>query len=175
MRKLKTEELDRISVAEFKELRKVPLVVVMDNIRSGLNVGSIFRTCDAFAIEHIHLCGITAKPPHREILKSALGATESVNWTYHETVNGCVSSLKEEGYRISGIEQTSRSIPLQQVPGLPASKWALVFGNEVEGLSEEVLPLLDEAIEIPQLGTKHSINVAVCAGVVIWHLLRENL
>ncbi|MCB0689178.1 MAG: RNA methyltransferase [Saprospiraceae bacterium] len=167
MRKLKTEELHRLSVDEFKSMTKMPLVVVLDNIRSGMNVGSVFRTGDAFGIEHIFLCGITATPPHREILKSAIGATESVSWTYMESVAECLQNLKEKGFQIVGIEQTSASDHIQNLT-VGEQPVALVFGNEVEGLSESVLPLLDACYEIPQIGTKHSLNISVCAGIVLW-------
>ena len=168
MRKLKIEELNRISVSEFHTMQKLPIVVVLDNIRSGLNVGSVFRTADAFGIKHIYLCGITATPPHREILKSAIGATESVSWSYQSSIVDCLRALKEEGYLITGIEHTSDSLSIFDFKPDKASPRALVFGNEVEGLSNESLNLLDDCYEIPQIGTKHSLNVSVCAGIVLW-------
>lgn len=172
MKKLRLEELKRYSLEEFKSLPKTPLVLVLDNIRSALNVGSAFRTADAFALAGIHLCGITAQPPHREILKTAIGATESIQWQYFPKAADSLAQLKQQGYRILGIEQTDRSIPLHEVTREDDTPLALVFGNEVGGLSDEVLPLLDACIEIPQFGTKHSLNVAVCIGIVVWHLFQ---
>jgi len=170
MKKLQLEELNRHSVETFKSLPKTPLVLVLDNIRSGLNVGSAFRTADAFALAGVHLCGITAKPPHREILKTAIGATESVDWQYFEKTTDSIVQLKSNGYRIIGIEQADKSIPLQEYTWDGVTPLALVFGNEVGGLADEALPLLDDCLEIPQFGTKHSLNVAVCIGIVTWHL-----
>ena len=172
MRKLKLEELGRISPADFRAQVKYPLVIVLDGIRSGLNVGSIFRTCDAFTIRKILLCGITCQPPHREINKSALGSTETVEWAHYSNVTAAVQELRADGYNIWGIEQTTESSSLQSI------KWkgepvALILGNEVKGLSDEILPLLDRSIEVPQFGTKHSLNVAVCAGIVTWHLISQ--
>ncbi len=172
MKKLSLEELGRITVEEFRRLEKRRIVVVLDNIRSGLNVGSIFRTSDAFAVERLVLCGITAQPPHREVLKSAIGASESVDWDYQPSIFKAVETLKGDGYQIWGVEQTSASQPLHQTPWL-GEKVALVFGNEVRGLSQEILTLLDAAIEIPQFGSKHSLNVAVCAGITLWHLVAQ--
>ncbi len=174
MRKLKLEELGRPSLAAFRRSPKRPIVLLLDNIRSGLNVGSIFRTADAFAIDQIILCGITAQPPHREVLKSAIGATESVVWDYRPSAADAILNLKEEGYKIWGVEQTDQSKPLHTL------RWGeipcvLVFGNEVHGLSDDTLPLLDQAIEIPQFGSKHSLNVAVCAGIVLHHLTAQSL
>jgi tRNA G18 (ribose-2'-O)-methylase SpoU len=168
VRKLKLEELGRVDVDTFKQQEKLPIVVVLDNIRSGLNVGSIFRTADAFSIDKIYLCGITAKPPHREILKTAIGATDSVNWGYEESIESCVEGLIEQGYVLIGVEQTSSSIALQEYAVDRERKYAIIFGNEVEGLNQELLPIVKEYIEIPQYGTKHSLNVAVCAGIVLW-------
>lgn len=168
MRKLKLKELNRVEVNKYKEREKIPVVIVMDNIRSALNVGSVFRTSDAYLIKKIYLCGITAQPPHKEITKSAIGATDSVEWVYEKEVEQCILSLKNEGFKILGIEQTDESIPLQEFKVNPALPYALVFGNEVNGLSNNVLPLLDNAIELPQFGTKHSLNISVCAGIVIW-------
>lgn len=166
MRKLKLKELNRVSVEEYQESLKIPLVVVLDNIRSALNVGSIFRTCDAFACERIILTGICSVPPHREIHKSAIGATESVDWTYYEEVTEAVKNLRAEGYKIFAIEQTDESIDLRQAE--ITGKVAVIFGNEVKGVSKEVLPYVDQAIEIEQYGTKHSLNVSVCAGITLW-------
>ncbi len=169
MRKLRTEELNRISVDEFKAMHKLPVVVVLDDIRSGLNVGSVFRTADAFAIRHIYLCGITVHPPHREILKSAIGATESVSWSANRSTTDCLEGLQAEGYTLIGIEQTSESKSLNDFEPNPDKPIALVFGNEVEGISEAALPLMTMCLEIPQSGTKHSLNIAVCAGIVLWY------
>lgn len=171
MRKLKLEELGRISVEEYHTIPKIPVVVVLDNIRSAVNVGSVFRTADAFAIEKIIICGISATPPNREIFKTAIGATESVFWEYIEDVSEAVSFLKSEGYTLAGVEQTDHSVKLGSV--LPeAGKIAVVFGNEVDGISDEILHKLDLCIEIPQYGTKHSLNVSVCAGIVLWELTK---
>ena len=171
MRKLKLEELGRLSVEEYHMIPKTPVLVVLDNIRSAMNVGSVFRTADAFAIEKIVICGISATPPNREITKTAIGATESVSWEYIEDISEAIASLKSKGYTIAGIEQTDHSIKLGSV--LPdAEKIAVVLGNEVDGISDEILYLLDYCIEIPQYGTKHSLNVSVCAGIVLWELTK---
>ena len=171
MRKLKLEELGRLSVEEYHKISKTPVVVVLDNIRSAMNVGSVFRTADAFAIEKIVICGISATPPNREITKTAIGATESVSWEYIEDISEAIALLKSKGYAIAGIEQTDYSIKLGSV--LPdAEKIAVVLGNEVDGISEEILCQLDYCIEIPQYGTKHSLNVSVCAGIVLWELTK---
>ena len=170
MKKLRLEELGRQSVEEFKSSAKVPIVVVLDNIRSALNVGSIFRTCDGFAIERLVLTGITAQPPHREISKTAIGATRSVNWAYEASVTTAIQALKLEGYHIIGIEQTDKSQSLFQWSPEANSRIAIVLGNEVDGISKEALETLDEALEIAQFGTKHSLNVSVCAGIVLWHM-----
>lgn len=175
MRKLKLEELGRISTSEFRAQEKIPIVVVLDNIRSAMNVGSFFRTSDAFKIERILLCGITAQPPHKEILKTAIGATQSVNWSYHENILKATEGLKVEGYKIVGIEQTTESISIADYSVQIDQKYAILFGNEVQGLSDELLPELDQAIEIPQFGTKHSLNVSVCGGIVLWHFVRPFL
>lgn len=167
VRKLKLEELGRQSIEDFRKNPGIPLVVVLDNVRSAMNVGSVFRTADAFAIEKIILCGITPTPPNREIAKTALGATESVNWEYSPEILTAVQKLKWEGYHITGIEQTDQSANLMYYTA-NRSRAALVFGNEVEGLSDAILPLLDDCIEIPQYGTKHSLNISVCAGIVLW-------
>jgi len=173
MKKLKLEELGRISVDEFKEAEKIPVCIVLDNVRSLHNVGSAFRTADAFRIEKIFLTGITGTPPHREIQKTALGATESVVWEYSEKPADTVSRLKAEGYRIIIIEQTSSSISLHQFAPVTTEKYCLVFGNEVEGVSEEVIEYGDLAVEIPQTGTKHSLNISVCLGIVVWEIFRK--
>lgn len=168
MRKLKLDELNRATVNEFKIQDKFPVTVVLDNIRSMHNIGSIFRTCDGFAVEQIYLCGITAQPPHREIEKTALGATQSVKWTYFETILQAVEQLRNDDYQIIAVEQAENSVMLNQF--LPASdeKYALIFGNEVNGVSDEVMRQIDACIEIPQFGTKHSFNVVVSAGIVLW-------
>lgn len=168
MRKLKLTELNRDKVTEYRTKEKIPVVIVLDNIRSALNVGSVFRTSDAYLIDKIYLCGITAKPPHKEITKSAIGATDSVEWEYYESSSDCIKALKENSYTILGIEQTDQSILLNEYEMVDDKKYALVFGNEVNGVSEEVIPLLDDALELPQFGTKHSLNISVCAGIVIW-------
>jgi len=173
MKKLKLEELGRISIDEFKDAEKLPICLVLDNIRSLHNVGSTFRTADAFRIERIFLTGITGTPPHREIQKTALGATESVDWEYAENSAQVVKRLKSEGYQIVIIEQTTESIPLQTFNPSSAEKYALVFGNEVNGVSDDVIEQGDLALEIPQLGTKHSLNVSVCLGVVVWEMVRK--
>ncbi len=167
MRKLKLEELNRQSVDTFKDAPKLPVIVVLDNIRSALNIGSVFRTCDAFAFEEIYLCGISATPPNREITKTAIGATESVKWSHHPDISQAIQQLKASGYSIIGIEQTDNSVLLQNFTQHP-EKMAIVFGNEVDGISEYILQELDYCIEIPQYGTKHSLNVSVCAGIVLW-------
>ena len=175
MRKLKLHELGRKTIEEFKEAEKNKLVVVLDNIRSGMNVGSFFRTADAFAVEKLYLCGITSKPPHREINKTAIGADHSVDWKYDEDIYSTISKLKREGYTIVAIEQIDKSIMLQDFEAEENIKYALVFGNEVEGISEAILPLVDLCLEIPQSGTKHSFNVAVSGGIILWHFLRKKM
>ena len=172
MKKLSLEELGRQSVEDFKALEKVKITVVLDNIRSMHNVGSAFRTSDAFAIERLYLCGITAKPPHREIHKTALGAEKSVNWQHFESIEDGILKLKKEEYKIILVEQTSESVMLNQFNWKPGEKLALIFGNEVFGVSDEAIPLADIALEIPQYGTKHSFNVSVSMGIVLWELVR---
>lgn len=170
MKKLKLEELGRISVNQFKEAEKIPVCLVLDNVRSLHNVGSAFRTADAFRIEKIYLTGITGTPPHREIHKTALGATESVDWEYADNPQKVVVRLKQSGYQIIVVEQTDKSTPLQEFNPLRNEKLCLVFGNEIHGVSEGVIEVADVALEIPQTGTKHSLNISVCVGIVIWHL-----
>jgi len=170
MKKLKLDELGRISVTEFKEAEKLSVSIVLDNVRSLHNVGSAFRTADAFRIEKIYLTGITGTPPHREIQKSALGATESVAWEYIENPAAAVQKLKAQGYQVVIIEQTTESIALHKFTPESERKYCLVFGNEVEGVSEEVIALGDMALEIPQSGTKHSLNISVCLGIVVWEM-----
>lgn len=173
MRKLSLKELNRVDVSTFKDQPKTPVVLVLDNVRSALNVGSAFRTADAFALEHIYLCGITATPPHREILKTAIGATESVSWSYHEEVSEAVANLKAGGYQVLGVEQVSDPIRLQDFQPAQGQRYALVFGNEVKGVSDEILPLLDACLEVPQYGTKHSLNISVCVGIVVWDVFSK--
>ncbi len=173
LRKLKMEELNRISVETFKESGKTPLAVVLDNVRSALNVGSVFRTADAFAVSEVVLCGITAQPPHREILKTALGSTESVDWSYAENAADAIGRLKKAGYIIAAVEQAEGSIGLNEANINPEQKYALIFGNEVDGVSDEAIRLSDMVIEIPQYGTKHSLNIAVSAGIVLWEFVRK--
>ena len=170
MKKLKLEELGRISVDEFKGAEKLPVSILLDNIRSLHNVGSAFRTADSFRIEKIYLSGITGTPPHREIHKTALGSTDSVAWEYFERPEEATKKLKDQGYQILIIEQTSESIPLQKFNPERGTKYCLIFGNEVHGVSEPVIDLCDVAIEIPQTGTKHSLNVSVCLGIVVWEV-----
>lgn len=162
------DELGRKSPAMFKESKKFPLILVLDNVRSMMNIGSVFRTADAFLLEGIYLCGITATPPHREIHKTALGATESVMWKYFGKTIEAISLLKDEGYQVLALEQTSNSIDLSVFQPARDQKYALVFGNEVKGVDDQVLMLCDGCIEIPQFGTKHSLNISVTAGMVIW-------
>lgn len=170
MRKLTNDELNRKSVTEFKASGKSPFLIVLDNVRSLNNIGSIFRTADAFIVEAIWLCGITATPPHRDIHKSALGATESVDWKYFESASTAVKELKEKGYVIVSVEQTDGSVALDSFSPEPGRSYALVFGHEIRGVSDEVVELSDICVEIPQYGTKHSFNVAVSAGIVLWEL-----
>lgn len=172
-KKLKLEELGRIDVETFKQTEKIPLVVVLDNVRSMHNVGAVFRTADAFIVEKIVLCGITPQPPHREIHKAALGATESVDWIYEKSISAALENLKKENYQIVGIEQTSNSEIITDYEIKKDQKYALVLGNEVDGLSDEALYLYDTFLEIPQLGTKHSLNVSVCGGIVMWEFFKN--
>ncbi len=170
MRKLRIEELNRLSKEEFKRARKNPVYVILDNIRSLNNIGSIFRTCDAFLVEKIFLCGITAVPPHKEIHKTALGATESVDWEYFEDTLTVVQKLKSEGIKVWSVEQADRSTMLEDIRIVPGMRLALVFGHEVRGVDQAILDVSDACIEIPQYGTKHSFNVAVSAGIVLWEV-----
>jgi tRNA G18 (ribose-2'-O)-methylase SpoU len=171
MRKLSMDELNRLSKEDFEQAEKLPIIIVLDNIRSLSNVGAFFRTADAFRIGELMLCGITACPPHREIHKTALGADETVKWRYFDTTEAACQQLKAEGYRIFAIEQVEDSVPLQDFNFEPHT--AYLLGNEVEGVSEEALPYCEGAIELPQEGTKHSINVSVCAGIVMWKLFEQ--
>lgn len=165
--------LNRPSTEDFKSLEKLPLALVLDNVRSGLNVGSVFRTADAFALDKIVLCGITACPPHREILKTALGSTESVTWEHVEHTTVAILRLKQEGYRVYAVEQTTQKVWLQDFIPESRQKYAFVLGNEVDGVDDEALRLCDGAIEIPQFGTKHSLNIAVAAGIAVWEVARK--
>lgn len=175
MRKLANSELDRKNIEEFKESDKMPIIVILDDVRSLNNIGSVFRTSDAFLIEKIYLCGITAKPPHKEIHKTALGATDTVDWEYAEDVVTVVEKLKEDGVVVQAIEQVEYSVMLHQFVVEQNKKYALIFGNEVKGVSQRAIDLCDGVIEIPQLGTKHSLNIAVSAGVVMWDLFQQML
>jgi tRNA G18 (ribose-2'-O)-methylase SpoU len=174
MRFLKNSELGRPQLDQFKQLKKMPVKVVLDNVRSGSNVGSVFRTSDAFAVNEILLCGITACPPDREILKTALGATESVEWRHFNSTLDAINELRESGYKVYAIEQSDVSVFLNQFSfDMENERLALIFGNEVKGVDEALIPLLDGCLEIPQLGTKHSLNVSVCAGIVLWELFSQ--
>jgi 23S rRNA (guanosine2251-2'-O)-methyltransferase len=170
MRKLLNSELGRKSIVEYRNSEKSPYAIVLDNVRSHNNVGSVFRTADAFLTEKIILCGITPKPPHRDIQKTALGATESVEWIYYEKTTEAVSDLKTEGYKIIGIEQADGAVQLQDLKIENGQKYALVFGHEVNGVDQKVIDLCDMCVEIPQFGTKHSFNIAISAGIVLWEL-----
>lgn len=172
-KKLKLDELGRIDVETFKQTEKIPLIVVLDNVRSMHNVGAVFRTADAFIIEKIVLCGITPVPPHREIHKAALGATESVDWIFEKEISTAFQNLKKEGVEIIGIEQTTNSQNIDDFSIQKNKKYALVLGNEVEGLSDETFKSYDAFLEIPQLGTKHSLNVSVCAGIAMWEFFKK--
>lgn len=167
------EALGRLSVEDFKNREKVPFALVLDNVRSGLNVGSVFRTADAFFLEKILLCGITAQPPHREILKTALGSTDSVAWAYFSETTSAIQALQKEGWQVFALEQATSKIWLQDFFPDKEKKYAFVLGNEVEGVEQEALALCDGAIEIPQFGTKHSLNVAVAAGIVAWEVAKK--
>ena len=173
MRKLKNKELNRLNLEEFKNKKKVPIIIVLDNVRSAHNVGSIFRTSDAFLIEKIMLCGICPVPPKNEIRKTALGATESVDWQYFNDSTDCIKGLKEKGYTIISIEQADNAIDLNNYSIEKSRKIALVFGNEVNGVSDKIINLSDDVVEIPQHGTKHSFNVSVSVGIVLWDLSRK--
>lgn len=170
-RKLKLDELNRVSVNEFKSAEKIPLIVVLENIRSLNNIGAIFRTADAFKVEAIHLIGITAKPPHREIQKTALGATESVDWLYFENSSDSINFIKNKGYKVLAIEQAENSLSITELKKLNHSGYGVILGNEVEGVEQSSINASDFCVEIPQFGTKHSLNVAVCAGIVMWEAL----
>ena len=169
-RKLKLQELGRLSVEDYKATEKAPLVVVLDNIRSLNNIGSVFRSADCFRVASIYLCGITAQPPHRDIHKTAIGATESVDWKYSESTEQVVDELKKDGWTCYAIEQTEASIKLNELTIKADEKIAIIMGNEVDGVQQSVIDLCDGVIEIPQFGTKHSLNISVCTGIVLWDL-----
>ncbi len=174
MRKLLNEELGRPTLEEYAQSAKLPVTVVLDNVRSAQNVGSFFRTADAFGIEHIALCGISSTPPNREIHKTALGSELSVAWSYHPTTMECVEKLRTEGYRIIAIEQIEGATMLDKFIMEPKTKYALVFGNEVDGVDQTIADIVDGAIEIPQVGIKHSLNVSVSAGILMWEMFRQS-
>ena len=175
MRKLGMEELNRKTVEEFRQADKIPVIAILENIRSAYNVGSVFRTADAFLIEAIYICGYTATPPHKEITKTALDAQNSVEWKYFENSKIAIADLKEKNYKIYAIEQVTNSLLLQNLPGLNQNKIAFVFGNEVSGVEQETIELCDGCIEIPQFGMKHSLNISVAAGIVLWEVVRKFL
>lgn len=173
MRKLENKELNRKTVEDFKVAKKTPILLILDDIRSLHNIGSVFRTADAFLIEKIYLCGITATPPHKEIHKTALGATETVTWEHQKNILETILKIKAQGVKIYAVEQVEDAIPLQSFIPDDTEKYALVFGNEVYGVSQEAIKLCDGSIEIPQLGTKHSLNISVSAGIVVWDLFQK--
>lgn len=175
MRKLENSELERKSVEDFKEAQKTPLIIILDDIRSLNNIGSVFRTSDAFLVEKIYLCGITAVPPNKEIHKTALGATDTVAWEYNENIQSVIESLKKDNINVFAVEQVENSIFLQDFTIEKNKKYALVFGNEVYGVSQKAIELCDGTIEIPQLGTKHSLNISVSAGIVVWDFFKKML
>ena len=174
-RKLKNSELGRKDVAQYKEATKTPLIIILDNIRSLNNIGSVFRTADAFLVEKIYLCGITAQPPHRDIQKTALGATDSVDWEYVEDTVALSRKLKEQDVRLCAVEQAEDSVMLQDVQLEAGKKYALIFGNEVKGVQQEVVSLSDTVVEIPQFGTKHSLNISVSVGITVWDFFSKLL
>ncbi|HEX5001381.1 MAG TPA: RNA methyltransferase [Bacteroidia bacterium] len=174
MKILKNEELNRPGIRTYQSLEKMNLTVVLDNVRSGMNIGSVFRSADSFLVEQLVLCGISACPPDREILKTALGATESVTWSYFDSTYAALKELKEKGYRIWAVEQCQNSIPLNSI-SVTDSPVALVFGHEVKGVDPALAPLIDGCIEVPQSGTKHSLNIAVCAGIVLWEFYKNKV
>jgi 23S rRNA (guanosine2251-2'-O)-methyltransferase len=175
MRKLSMDELNRKSVSAFKESDKIPVIVVLDNIRSMHNVGSVFRTADAFLLQGIYLCGYTPQPPHRDIHKTALGATETVAWKYFATTQEAMQALRADGYQLWAVEQVENSVSLNEIDANQPAPLAVVFGNEVTGVDAEVIRLCDGCIEIPQLGMKHSLNISVAAGIVLWELVRTKV
>lgn len=168
MRKLKNEELGRLGIEEFKRSAKLPVIIILDDVRSMHNVGSVFRTADAFAIEAVYLCGITGRPPHREIEKSALGATRSIRWKHFDDITECLQELQDQNYRLFALEQAESSLSLSDFSPDKMTSLGLIFGNEVSGVSDKALTFCENCIEIPQFGTKHSFNIAVSAGIVLW-------
>ncbi|HAM10514.1 MAG: RNA methyltransferase [Bacteroidetes bacterium GWE2_41_25] len=170
MRKLLNSELERKTVEQFRASQKAPVTIILDNVRSQSNVGSVFRTADAFLVEAIYLCGITARPPHREIQKTALGATETVIWKYFHSTSEAVQELKENGYYIIAVEQAEGAVELQDIVTEAGKKYALIFGHEIYGVDQSIIDMCDLCIEIPQFGTKHSFNIAVSAGIVLWEM-----
>jgi tRNA G18 (ribose-2'-O)-methylase SpoU len=175
MQKIKNEDLGRKTVTEFKHSQKLPLIIVLDNIRSLNNVGSAFRTADAFLVEHIYICGLTGTPPNKEIEKTALGATETVNWTHFKTTKEAIENLKAKKYKVYAVEQVEKSISLENFEFKKNEAIALVFGNEVYGVEQDIVNLCEGTIEIPQLGTKHSLNISVSLGIVIWEVAKRYL
>jgi 23S rRNA (guanosine2251-2'-O)-methyltransferase len=173
MRKLTMDELNRKSVDEFKESEKHKVISVLENIRSAYNVGSVFRTADAFLIESIYITGYTAKPPHKEIAKTALGAQETVDWKYFETTKEVIGALRKDGYKVFAVEQVTDSISLEKIHNLAVEKIAFIFGNEVSGVDHETISLCDSCVEIPQFGVKHSLNISVAAGIVLWEAVKN--
>ncbi len=173
MRKLTNEELGRLTVDEYRQSEKLPIVIVLDNVRSSNNVGSVFRTVDCLGMAKLYLCGITATPPNKDINKTALGATESVEWKYFESTLDAISELRAEGYTILSVEQVENSIALQNFKPAEGNRYALIFGHEVNGVDQSVVDASDDCIEIPQVGTKHSFNISVSAGIVMWEVFRK--
>jgi 23S rRNA (guanosine2251-2'-O)-methyltransferase len=173
VKKLKNSELDRISVEEFKKSKKIPITILLENIRSAHNIGSVFRTADSFLINEIILCGISAQPPNKDIRKTALGSSESVEWKYEKNIEVAIQKLKDEGNKIISVEQTTNSISLENFKPSNNSKYAIIFGNEVNGIEQRTIDLSDMAIEIPQYGTKHSLNISVAAGIIIWNIFSK--
>jgi tRNA G18 (ribose-2'-O)-methylase SpoU len=173
MRKLANSELNRLSIPAFKQAEKIPVVMVLDNVRSLNNIGSVFRTSDAFLVDRILLCGITATPPHKDIHKTALGATESVDWKYYPETREAINELRRDGYHIVAVEQTEGSVSLDRFRVKRDVSYAFVLGHEVRGVSQDIVDLCDTSLDIPQFGTKHSLNISVCAGMVIWEVFRQ--
>ncbi len=169
------DELNRKSVDEFKEAKKFPVVVVLENIRSAYNVGSVFRTADAFLIESVFITGYTAKPPHKEITKTALGAQDSVDWQYFETTKAAIEQLKKDQYKVYAVEQVTDSISLENISTISINKIAFIFGNEVSGVDEEIISSCDGCVEIPQFGMKHSLNISVAAGIILWEVVKKSI
>ena len=173
MKKLKNSELNRISIEQFKKSKKIPITILLENIRSAHNIGSVFRTADSFLINEIILCGISAQPPNKDIRKTALGSSESVEWKYEKNIDVAIQKLKDEGNKIISIEQTTNSISLENFKPLNNGRYAIIFGNEVNGIEQRTIDLSDMAIEIPQYGTKHSLNISVAAGIIIWDIFSK--